>query len=113
MPADASRRTHLANERTYLAWWRTGLGSIAAGFGIGAFGMQLADGSKWPYAVVGTLYILLGVLIFLYGVLRQRRVDRGLQRGAWAAPSARALGVLGFAGALLGIATIALLVALL
>lgn len=24
-PRDYSRRTLLANERTYLAWWRTGL----------------------------------------------------------------------------------------
>lgn len=27
---DATRRTRLANERTYLAWWRTGLMSFAA-----------------------------------------------------------------------------------
>src|SRR5437870_13076633 len=26
---DATRRTRLANERTYLAWWRTGLTSLA------------------------------------------------------------------------------------
>ena len=25
---DATRRTRLANERTYLAWWRTGLASL-------------------------------------------------------------------------------------
>jgi uncharacterized membrane protein YidH (DUF202 family) len=27
---DASRRTRLANERTELAWWRTGLTALAA-----------------------------------------------------------------------------------
>jgi uncharacterized membrane protein YidH (DUF202 family) len=26
---DATRRTRLANERTYLAWWRTGLTALA------------------------------------------------------------------------------------
>ncbi len=26
--ADATRRTRLANERTELAWWRTGLAAI-------------------------------------------------------------------------------------
>jgi uncharacterized membrane protein YidH (DUF202 family) len=28
--SDATRRTRLANERTYLAWWRTGLASAPA-----------------------------------------------------------------------------------
>jgi putative membrane protein len=113
VPVDASRRTHLANERTYLAWWRTGLGSIAAGFGIGALGMELSSGEKWPYAIVGALYVLIGVLILLYGVARQRQVDSALRRGAWAAPSPRALAALGLVGAALGIATGVLLLSLL
>ena len=29
--ADASRRTYLAGERTYLAWWRSGLESLFIG----------------------------------------------------------------------------------
>ena len=29
--ADASRRTYLAGERTYLAWWRSGLTALAVG----------------------------------------------------------------------------------
>ena len=33
---DATRRTRLANERTYLAWWRTGADAIAVGVGLGA-----------------------------------------------------------------------------
>jgi putative membrane protein len=113
VPVDALRRTRLANERTYLAWWRTGLGAIAAGFGIGAFGIELSSGKKWPYATVGSLYILIGVLTLLYGVARQRQVDDALARGAWAAPSPRTLAVLGVAGAALGIATGALLISLL
>ena len=32
---DAARRTRLANERTYLAWWRTGLAAFAVCIGIG------------------------------------------------------------------------------
>ena len=32
---DAAKRTRLANERTYLAWWRTGLTSIAVCIGLG------------------------------------------------------------------------------
>ena len=41
---DATRRTRLANERTYLAWWRTGLTAFAVSFGAGRiafrFGIQ-------------------------------------------------------------------------
>ncbi|MGZ5314068.1 MAG: DUF202 domain-containing protein, partial [Solirubrobacterales bacterium] len=32
---DATRRTRLANERTQLAWWRTGLTALAVAVGIG------------------------------------------------------------------------------
>jgi len=31
---DASRRTLLAVERTYLAWWRTGLTAFAVALGV-------------------------------------------------------------------------------
>lgn len=33
--ADALRRTRLANERTHLAWWRTGLAALAVSLGAG------------------------------------------------------------------------------
>jgi putative membrane protein len=33
--ADATRRTHLANERTRLALWRTGLTAIAVALAVG------------------------------------------------------------------------------
>ncbi len=32
---DATRRTRLANERTYLAWWRSGLTALAVGLAAG------------------------------------------------------------------------------
>jgi uncharacterized membrane protein YidH (DUF202 family) len=34
-PVDASRRTRLANERTYLAWMRTSLTALAVAVGAG------------------------------------------------------------------------------
>jgi putative membrane protein len=39
---DASRRTRLANERTQLAWWRTGLTALAVGLAIGRVLPELA-----------------------------------------------------------------------
>ena len=32
---DASRRTYLAEERTLLAWWRSGLAAFAVAVGVG------------------------------------------------------------------------------
>ena len=55
-PEDATRRTRLANERTYLAWWRTGLTSLAVGIGAGKIAPELAGGRRWPYVVVGAAY---------------------------------------------------------
>ena len=40
---DATRRTRLANERTYLAWWRGGLTALAVAFGIGALLPKVSD----------------------------------------------------------------------
>jgi putative membrane protein len=109
---DATRRTHLANERTYLAWWRTGLGAIAGGFALGALGIEFATGADWPFAVVGSLYIATGVCVLLYGGYRQRRVDEAVRRGEYARPAPALLGGLSFVGASLGIATIVLLLTL-
>lgn len=106
---DATRRTHLANERTYLAWWRTGLGAIAGGFALGALGIELSSGPDWPFALVGSLYIATGVCVLLYGGHRQRHVDAAVRRGGYAGPSQALLGGLSVAGALLGVATIVLL----
>ena len=46
--ADATRRTRLANERTYLAWWRTGLASLAVSVGTGRLVPALTNGPSGP-----------------------------------------------------------------
>ncbi len=51
---DATRRTRLANERTYLAWWRTGLTAFAVSIAAGKLVPELSDtGSSWPYTALG------------------------------------------------------------
>src|ERR1043166_8707504 len=42
---DATRRTRLASERTYLAWWRTGLTAFAVAFGAGRVVPELTGGT--------------------------------------------------------------------
>jgi len=67
---DATRRTRLANERTYLAWWRTGLTAFAVSLGAGKLVPALTDESRWPYAAVGIGFGLLGVAFVAYGAKR-------------------------------------------
>jgi inner membrane protein YidH len=39
--ADVTRRTRLAAERTWLAWWRTGIAASAAALAVGGLVPQL------------------------------------------------------------------------
>ncbi|MBM4514275.1 DUF202 domain-containing protein, partial [Rhodococcus hoagii] len=50
-----TRAFTLANERTYLAWVRTGLGLIAAAVGLEAFGKRTSWAPRAHVLVVGLL----------------------------------------------------------
>lgn len=108
---DATRRTRLANERTYLAWWRTGLTAFAVSLGTGKLVPALTDEDEWPYVVVGVGFALLGVVFIAYGYRRLRAVDRALARGEYARPEAPMLALLVIAGVLLGFGLLAIVVA--
>jgi putative membrane protein len=109
---DATRRTHLASERTQLAWWRTGLTALAVALGVGRVVPELNDSStKWPYVVVGAGFAIYGVAMIAYGTLRARIVDRALRAGEFADAPDRLLIALTVAGVLLGLLTVALVVA--
>ena len=101
---DATRRTRLANERTYLAWWRTGLTAFAVSLGAGKLVPALTDETRWPYVVVGIGFALLGVAFVAYGFVRQRQVEHAVARGEYVRPDERWLAVLTVAGVLLGLA---------
>jgi putative membrane protein len=104
---DATRRTRLANERTYLAWWRTGLTSLAVGVGAGKLIPSVAGGNSWPYEALGVGYSLLGLVFVVYGYRRQLEVEAAVRRGEWAPLDARVSLWLTVAGAVLGLATVA------
>jgi putative membrane protein len=109
---DATRRTHLANERTVMAWWRTGLTSVAVGLAIGKVIPDLSRTEiHWPYAAIGTIYVLLGVVLMAYGTWRQRAVDDALMRGAFLRPHPRFLWAVTGIGTVLGLLTAALIIA--
>jgi putative membrane protein len=101
---DATRRTRLANERTYLAWWRTGLTAFAVSLGAGKLVPALTEDSRWPYVAVGVGFALLGLVFVGYGFRRMREVDAAIARGEFEAPDARLMGLLAGAGVVLGVA---------
>jgi len=108
--ADATRRTRLANERTFLAWWRTGLTSIAVSIGLGRIVPGLAHVTKWPYELIGAGFGALGIAFIVAGFVRVRSVDRALARGDFPPLDERLEVALIVAGVVLGLGTIALVV---
>jgi putative membrane protein len=85
--ADALRRTRLATERTYLAWWRTGLTAIAVGVGTGGIAPKLAGERHWAYVAIGIGFASLGVALLAYGLRRQVAVDRALNESGFVPPT--------------------------
>jgi putative membrane protein len=103
---DATRRTRLANERTYLAWWRTGLTAFAVSLGAGKLVPALTEETRWPYVAVGIGFAVLGVVFVGLGFRRMREVDSAIARGEYARPDERLMAFLAAAGVVLGVALI-------
>jgi putative membrane protein len=101
---DATRRTRLANERTYLAWWRTGLTSLAVAVGVGRVVPEVSHShvARWPYEVVGAAFGFLGIAFIAIGYARARAVESALDRGGFASFGARLSLTLLIAGLVLG-----------
>ena len=70
----AADRTQLANERTLLAYYRTALTLFIAGATFVQFFGNLL------MAVIGWIFIPLGFLVFIVGVVRYHRTKRPLDR---------------------------------
>jgi putative membrane protein len=110
MAEDATRRTHLANERTYLAWWRTGVTCLAVAFGAGRIVPALNGHARWPYAVLGAGFALLGVAFMVLGAQRQRAVREAVDRAEFEHLDDRLLRTLTVAGAILGFGVLVLVI---
>jgi len=100
---DATRRTRLANERTYLAWWRTGLAALAVSLGAGKLVPALTPGAQWPYTIAGIGFAGVGVVFIGYAFVRHRRVERAISRGEFAPPEESFITALAVVGVLLGL----------
>ncbi len=66
--------------------------------------------ARLPYSVVGVGFAIYGVAMIAYGALRARAVERSLVEGSYTLPADRLLWPLTVSGAILGLATGALIV---
>ncbi len=93
---DSAFRDHAANERTLLAWIRTGLALMALGFAIARFGLFLRElaqvghmsvphgiGSAW----IGVVFVVLGVVTNGSATIRYTRVRQALVEGQPVTPA--------------------------
>jgi putative membrane protein len=104
---DATRRTRLANERTYLAWWRTALAALAVGVGFAGLS-HVTHVTHWPFIVAGILFVLVGIFFIVSGAHRQRAVESALDRGEFSCLDPRVVTALTAGGIALGIVAIVL-----
>jgi putative membrane protein len=83
-------RDHLANERTFLAWLRTGVAIVVFGFAIGRFSIAIQEVMKaegLPQSVVrmsvwfGLVSIITGIVLVFAGLKRYRRTRTQLEVG--------------------------------
>jgi putative membrane protein len=115
---DSRFRDHAANERTLLAWVRTGIALMAFGFAIARFGLFLREvaqvgqvrgtrgvGSAW----FGVALVVLGFITNSAATIRYARARRALEERRFASPDPRLVYVLGFGTALVGAAMAAML----
>jgi putative membrane protein len=78
-------RFSLANERTFLAWIRTGLALIGGGLAVAAFVPPL----RWPHIreVISIALLLLGAAVALRAVDHWARTERAMRLGQPLPPS--------------------------
>ena len=82
MADNNNARDHLANERTFLAWIRTGVATIVFGFAVGRFSIALQEFLQFEKkpattpgltAWLGMISIVAGVLLIVSGLYRYRQ----------------------------------------
>jgi inner membrane protein YidH len=113
-------RLHQANERTMLAWIRTGIALMAFGFAIARFGLFLRQIAAMGAVAVGTPrglgstwlgggLVALGMVTNLVATIRYAQVRRAIEQGHLGAPGAFVVYTLGSAATLIGLSMALLL----
>ena len=101
---------HLANERTYLAWVRTGITIVALGFVVAKFNLLIRElagsgaSAQSPYAsALGIVLVLVGAVLVALAYLRYLGVRSALERGEYG-PSDALVGLATWAMVIVGVA---------
>src|SRR3954449_9211723 len=108
---DQARRTSMAAERTWLAWWRTALAASAGALAVGRLAPDLLHVAPWPYVLLGCGYASPSVGLLLVGAQRQRELERALRTGAHVPLRFRTVGVFTVGGVVLAVMTAVLVIA--
>jgi len=108
---DQERRTSMAAERTWLAWWRTALGATAGALAVGRFAPKLLDVAAWPYILLGCGYAALAIGLSIVGARRQRELEQALRSGGHAPLKFHTVAVFTIGGVALTVLTVVLLFA--
>jgi putative membrane protein len=82
---DPSRRTQFAQERTLLAWWRTGIAAAAVSLAVGGLIPKLGDLPRGRFLALGVGYGILALMFFVGGAIRGRLSRQALARNSFAA----------------------------
>ncbi len=90
------RRTHLANERTFLAWIRTAISIMAFGFVVEKFSLFLVldkginKGPRFSALeisnLLGVIFIILGVIMGFLAMIRFVRVEKEIETNTFRPP---------------------------
>ena len=108
---DQARRTSMAAERTWLAWWRSALAATVGALGVGRLAPELLDVAAWPYVLLGAGYAGIAVGLLLVGARRQRDLEHALRTGGHMPLQFRTVGVFTAGGIALAFLTIVLVIA--
>jgi putative membrane protein len=106
--ADDARITdHLANERTYLAWIRTGVAMMGLGVVIAKLRYMMGTGSNFPEssglihaANIGLLFALIGVLTIIMSVVFFLTTQKEIRQSSYKARKVFVLIIAALTGAL-------------
>ena len=104
-------RSHLAGERTLLAWWRSGLAALAVALAVGRVIPALIDASRGWFVTLGVGFAVLALAFTLYGTSRQWQVNRSIAGGNFRPLDGRVVFLLTGLMALLAVSTVALILA--
>ena len=108
---DQARRTSMAAERTWLAWWRTALAASVGALGVGRLAPELLHVAAWPYVLLGCGYASLAVGLLIVGAQRQRDLEHALRTGGHIPLRFRTVGLFTVGGVALALMTVVLVIA--